>query len=697
MAMAITGWMPTIAANQVQLENAKPGSAGWALSNVSRNGEIEGYASVTSVNRGGTVSLYVNTTDAEYSIEIYRMGWYSGKGARLIFGPISRKGQVQAIPAPDPVTGLLECDWTDPYVLSIPDHLGDSMDWTSGVYLAKLTASTSRKQNYIQFVVRDDDRISDYLLQSSVFTHQAYNVWGGSSLYTIADGRKTAYAVSFNRPYAGAPAGDFLAFEYNMVRFLEREGYDVTYCTDIDTHQNSALLLSHRGFLSVGHDEYWSWQMRRNVENARDAGVNLAFFGANTAYWQIRLEPSASTGAPDRTVVAYKEDALRLDPFAGDPVNSYLVTGRFRDAPVNRPEDALVGIMYQSANVFGDITVTNASHWIYAGTGLRNGDILPNLLGTEVDRVYSNPPAGIEVVAHSPFNPPLNHAFPYAPADMTVYTASSAAIVFASGTIYWPNGLDGFYKPYVHCAAQRMTRNLFARFVGLTSGQSPIMVFSAASGTCEIAAESIATARIDSEIQIADTSGIRVSVQDSAGIVRTAPILSTSSQQINFLIPPGMPLGDGTAKVSVGNREFTGPIYVSRVAPGIFSADGNGQGVARAQTVRVGSGISSQVDAFRCSSALSCSAVPIDLISTIDRVILVLYGTGVRSRSTLENVRVQIGGVAAPVLYAGPQNQFVGIDQLNVEIPRDLIGRGLVDVNIAVDGHRANTVQVNIN
>jgi len=149
--------------------------------------------------------------------------------------------------------------------------------------------------------------------QASINTYQAYNIWGGKSLYTVPP----AVKVSFNRPYfRGWGSGDFLRWEYNTIRYLEREGYDVSYSSDVDTHERGDLLLSHKGFLVVAHDEYWSWQMRNNVENARDSGVNLGFFTANTCFWQIRYEPSPVTGDADRTIVGYKYTALTADPLA---------------------------------------------------------------------------------------------------------------------------------------------------------------------------------------------------------------------------------------------------------------------------------------------------------------------------------------------------------------------------------------------
>jgi hypothetical protein len=468
------------ALNPTVLENQQLGTADWRLSTPATQGEIEGYASLTSVNQGGKIQLFVSTKASHYQIEVFRMGWYAGLGGRQVVGAIDRLGGRQPQPPLDSEGSLIECNWQDPYVLQIPQ------DWVSGFYLAKLTAS-SGQQSYIIFVVREDQRVSDFLFQSSVTTYQAYNNWGGKSLYEWNSRGRPVYEVSFNRPYAISPnpraaygvgAGEFLTnlqpasrtsssgWEYNMVRWLEKEGYDVTYATDIDTHGDRELLLRHRAFLTVGHDEYWSWQMRQNVEAARDRGVNLGFFSANTCYWQIRFKKSKLTGGIYRTLVAYKEQA-GLDPFSRDtdPANDRQITTRWRQSPVRLPEAALLGVMYQSDPVQADIVIApTAPAWILANTGLSNGDKLKGLLGYEVDRMTTASPPGAIAIAHSPYL--YRQQIRYA--DMAVYQATSGAIVFATGSIQWSWGLDDFNAPelrpaYSSIAAQQITRNVLAR------------------------------------------------------------------------------------------------------------------------------------------------------------------------------------------------------------------------------------------
>ncbi|MGZ8384207.1 MAG: N,N-dimethylformamidase beta subunit family domain-containing protein, partial [Nitrospira sp.] len=188
------------AASLVALENARPGSSDWVLADPADH-EVEGYASATSVQRGDVLRLYIHSTDPSVTVAVYRMGWYGGTGARLVQGGIVLPGMQQPMPVPDPVTGLIECNWQVSYTLST--RTDDPREWLSGVYLAKLTGTTSGKQSYIIFVVREDDRGSDFLLQSSVTTFQAYNNWGGKSTYPSNSlNEQWARTVSFNRPYA---------------------------------------------------------------------------------------------------------------------------------------------------------------------------------------------------------------------------------------------------------------------------------------------------------------------------------------------------------------------------------------------------------------------------------------------------------------------------------------------------------------
>ena len=426
------------------------------LTNPATNREIEGYASRTSINRGESIRLHVNTSEPSYTVEALRLGWYGGQGSRSMMQPVTVTGEKQEDPAIQ-AGGFIECDWKHPYVLQTSNSL-DPADWPSGIYVAKLTASASGKQSYIPFVVRDDTRASDILFQSSVNTYQAYNEWGGRSLYTSP----RAVAVSFNRPYGGAfGLGDLLSYEFHMLRFLESEGYDVSYTTNVDTHSQGELLRLHKAFLSVGHDEYWTWQMRDHVETARNLKVNIGFFGANACYWQIRYEPSPVTKEPHRTIVCFKDEAQ--DPASHNKNTRHMTTVKFRTGIVGRPEETLIGQMWETWPVQDDMVITDATGWVFDGAGLKSGDHLPGLLGYEVDRMWDQSPKGTYRVARSPYK----HYGETRYSDMTVYKAPSGATVISTGTMQWSWGLSNVQiagLSYECDPAKQATHNILQRF-----------------------------------------------------------------------------------------------------------------------------------------------------------------------------------------------------------------------------------------
>jgi hypothetical protein len=453
-------------ANAIQIENQNAGTSSWLLTNAANQHEIEGYASATSVNAGDQISFFVNTIDPRYTLTIYRLGYYGGLGGRQMTQPVTRGGLDQPIPSPDPTYGTVECDWVSPYVFTVPSN------WLSGIYLVKLVGSQSGKQRYIVFVVRNDDRASDLIFKSSVTTYQAYNGWGGKSLYAFNSiDEIAAVKVSYNRPYDDSQgAGQLLAWELNMLAFLEKEGYDVVYSTDVDTHESPAQLLLHKGFLSVGHDEYWSYEMRQNVTSARDQGVNLGFFSSDVSDWQIRFEPSLITGDLDRTEVAYKE-LWPQDPAASSPATYSQVTAKWKQARFTYPghsEDALVGVSYNEKEpVDGDILIGDTTNWVFTNTGLTIGSVLQGLLGYEVSREGGGQPSNTILLAHSPY---IFSDGSTQFGDMTIYQASSGATVFSTGTMQWSWGLSnlspwGPTSSRVNPGAQQITRNVLAHFI----------------------------------------------------------------------------------------------------------------------------------------------------------------------------------------------------------------------------------------
>ncbi len=317
---------------------------------------------------------------------------------------------------------------------------------------------------------------STYVAVTPNTTDQAYNTWGGYSLYE-SDGNNNASSseqnstsravkVSFDRPYSEATgSGNVLLYEVNAIRWMERQGYDLSYISSVDLHQNPSQLLKHKAYLSLGHDEYWTKEMRDGVESARDHGVGLAFLGADAAYWQMRFEPDSS-GVPDRTVVCYKVGTsisdLALDPFYGR--DNTRITSEWRDPVLHRPENALIGIM------FSDLThVRQGFSWevdsqatspLLNGTGLQAGQKYGcDLVGYEWDRVYNNgaTPQGLQVLGttHTQSSDTASGAIAPDLSNTTYYIAPSDAMVFATGSIYWTIALDSYrYQVDDLCASQ---------------------------------------------------------------------------------------------------------------------------------------------------------------------------------------------------------------------------------------------------
>jgi hypothetical protein len=445
------------ASNPIAAENALPGDAGWQLTQPAPPGWLEAYAGATSVQHGQAIDFHARADGPHtFTWKLYRMGWYGGAEARLVTqgGPISVGPQ--PVPAPDPSTGRIECSWPVSFTIQTDPS------WTSGVYLVKLQRDDGY-QHWAIFTVRADERKGVAVVQSSVTTYQAYNYWGGRSLYTTP----IAQEVSFDRPYVeGYGAGQYFRFEHDFVRWAESRGFDLTYLTNLDVDRDSTLLIGQKLFLSLGHDEYWSHTARASVEAALGTGVNAAFLSGNSVYWQIRLEPSRiDPSRPQRTEVCYKLQGA-LDPDAGTP----LETVEFHSPPVNDPENALMGVGYTGAwlLVNGPYVVRNAGHWVYDGTGVADGDTIPGIAGYEVNRTQDNgsSPPGLEVLAHSPVSATTGRPEWH---EAAAYTRSSGAFVFAAGTIQWTWGLS---EPGVADArVQRITENLFRR-AGLTPAGS---------------------------------------------------------------------------------------------------------------------------------------------------------------------------------------------------------------------------------
>jgi hypothetical protein len=509
-------------ANKIVAENCKPGSPSteWDV-NGSGDPKIQGFATDMSVNLGDTIAYKVKTDSPAYRIDIYRLGYYSGMGARRVatVRPSVPLPQTQPECLKDEETYLFDCGtWQVSASWSVP------LDAVSGIYVARLVREDSEpgtwradnsprgpaerpetgphaygglgfgrlrnalkepRASHIYFIVRDDASRSDLLFQTSDTTWQAYNRWGLTSTYGTFDPARPvrrAYKVSLNRPFE---TRDYRAVnlvfnaEYPMVRWLEANGYDVTYFTGLDADRRGPLIRNHRVFLSVGHDEYWSTGQRRHVEAARDAGVHLAFFSGNNVFWKIRWEPSTDPSrTPYRTLVTYKEthDNKKIDPLPD------VWTGTWRDArPFNpegpQPENALLGNIFTVNAWRNDPLVVPAAYaklrfWRNTEVArLKPGEqavLGDGILGHEWNEDLDNGfrPAGVIRLSETTVDN-VQYIQDYgtvydsgtATHHLTLYRARSGALVFCAGTVQWAWGLDPHHDTETGVPPERMTAN----------------------------------------------------------------------------------------------------------------------------------------------------------------------------------------------------------------------------------------------
>jgi len=485
--------------NLIQLENAKPGTRDWMLTKtrqlpgkinkILNNGRcpwIEGYCSANSIRAGETLKVMVSTNPASsFKLEIFRTGYYNGNGGRLM----RTFDDLEGIAQPGPSVGdnyVHECNWEPSVEFEIPK------DWLSGVYLGKLTEETSGIQSYVIFIVRDD-RPCDLLFQCSDLTWSAYNRWPADfSIYTPHEGMTSTSvpsgSVSFDRPYGlfthpvnkhktSGGSGEFLPWEFPLSFWLEQHGYDVSYISNIDTHADPAGLLRAKGFISVGHDEYWSVEMYDNVSKARDAGVNLAFFGGNSVLCVVPMLPS-SDGTPNRAVrregwflpmpekipEAKKRQMQNQEGFEFNmgPDGAQLMGGRLDH---QQPSGRGLGA--------GDWTCVMPEHWLFEGTGMKKGDSINGLLGWEWHGAPAMNLPGMNIVAEGDATIKGKKVGRY---SSTLYDGPKGNVVFNAATIWWANGLSsppGHKNPTRHGVTQQgpdgrvqqITQNLFQRML----------------------------------------------------------------------------------------------------------------------------------------------------------------------------------------------------------------------------------------
>ncbi len=432
-------------------ENSRPGDPHWEIRHLGAPDAIQGYAGASSVLTGASFPLFVSTTAAGFRVTAFRLGWYAGDGARRVWrsGPLRGHRQQRASLAS--ATNTVRADW-DPSA-EVPTD-----DWPPGAYLLRLDAD-SGAQRYVPVTIRSPRTAGQVVIKNCVATWQAYNTWGGYDLYAGpgSDYGTRSLAVSLDRPYDLSGAPMFLTYERNVVKLAERMGLPLAYLTGMDIAADPHLLDGASALISPGHDEYWTPAERAHVTAARDAGVNLAFLGANAMFRRTRLE------AGGRLVICYKTSYTE-DPMYGK--DNALVTSDWREPPDPSPESSLIGTLYEGYPAVASYVVAAPDSWVFAGTGAAAGARFGNLVGVEYDRV--NPaypvPRPIQVLSHSPLVCQGTASF----GDSAYYTYAGGAGVFNAGTMRWveaifgdrPHGIAAMTSSFV----QQVTTNVLRAF-----------------------------------------------------------------------------------------------------------------------------------------------------------------------------------------------------------------------------------------
>ncbi len=420
----------------IAAENQLAGQASGVAKAITAAAEIEGFADRVSATCGQTVTLRVRITDGSpvYKAEVFRMGYYGGVSSRLIstvgtFNATAQPGSYtvpQISLADGTVREMIATNWQPGASFTVKS------DWTPGAYRIRLTNSKGF-QVILPLIIRDDASTSEYLVVNGFNTYQAYEAWGGTSLYvnnlppaTSASAKRQAVVATFDRPYANGSDGRYDWLDYGFASWAEEKGLAVSYTTDNDLDNLGSTLSQHRTLVLLGHAEYWTDQGRAAVADAVNSGMNVINLGANHFYWRIQQQPGVVSALPDRSIYTYRSGS----------------TGLFRSN--GQPEQAILGEQYAGSwGAFGDVVA--ASNWLFAGTGLAAGAKVPNLIHDEVDQVDPGypVPAGTTVLAHSELslfqNQPVRGHFH----DMTFHVNAAGARIFSAGTLGWSPGLLG--------------------------------------------------------------------------------------------------------------------------------------------------------------------------------------------------------------------------------------------------------------
>lgn len=396
------------------------------------------------------VDLYVNSSAQTFRVSAYRLGHYAGLGQRLVWSSPEIAATRQARAAVHPVTRMVTCPWKISLQM-------DTSTWPEGFYYVVLTAPGAQA-HLIPLVVESASFQGKAVAVFNDLTMQAYNHWGGASLYTGTDGSSPSrsWKVSFDRPYAN-PA-EYEVHSAPLIRTAEAitdPRVSLAYTTEDRISGEPALLRGAAAVLFGGHSEYWTPALRRTVEAARDAGTNVVFFGANNVYWRARTEASAL--GKDRVLACFRDAAL-------DPLSSSqpaLATARWRDQPHPVPECSLTGTMYGDLGAWGTFTVTQPAFFGFQGTGVRRGETFAGLVGGETDSDSAAPsrPRNLLVFAHSPSTGVYRTR---GWSDAAVFTVRSGAATINMASMNW---LPAQYDSNVPIRSRNFARQVTQRII----------------------------------------------------------------------------------------------------------------------------------------------------------------------------------------------------------------------------------------
>lgn len=377
---------------------------------------VQGWFDATSGTCGDLVGLHISGNGVPVKIKVFRMGYYGGDGARLIsdstIKAVPGYGVSEITPAPE---STVLTRWPVAWNFNV------SQETVPGQYLIRLDDGVG-ESTFVPLTIIDPQIKSSVTFISSVLTWQAYNQWGGYSLYKGPNGRRTTRAtvVSFDRPYDGDGSGQFRYMEYPVLRLAEKLGIDLNYITDINLDKNPTSLRNTDSILLGGHAEYWTTNMRAAVQSAVDRGINLVSLGGNAMYGRPRL------GKDDRQMIMWRSSPL--DPNRNNPD---LATTGWRQAPILKPESALLGAQYVGLGVDGNYTIPHRDRWPF--TTMTHPDLLKNIVGREVDSPFYFIGPAVETLATSTIT---FHRKPVSVAA-TYYTNSKKAGIIDIGTNGW--------------------------------------------------------------------------------------------------------------------------------------------------------------------------------------------------------------------------------------------------------------------